>query len=335
MSHGAAAPPAATDHILAGLIVAAAGVDPLRTNYIAFSGGGEAVTALLGGQVTAGISGYSEFAAAYRVGRLRAIGISAADAFSPSRCTDLVEQGLDVELENWRAVMAPPGLTDAETHGRSPASSIAWRTATRGGRELTKLGWSRLVSRRAGTRAIPGRRADTRRRGIVLWPARYRRRRQRADRGVGARRCWCSPARDGFFVALFLERRSAAAVQREPTTKPAGVVTDAGSDGAFRQSDARRGRVRSRSSALLNPAGFIAAGTALFACTASAFGSTRWLRRRARWIHTLRHRSISLSPMASMSRCLPAYPWITLKHSQTLTAEDASSAFSAVVVFCN
>jgi len=51
-----------TDHILAGLIVAAAGVDPRRTNYIAFSGGGEAVTALIGGQVTAGISGYSEFA---------------------------------------------------------------------------------------------------------------------------------------------------------------------------------------------------------------------------------------------------------------------------------
>jgi hypothetical protein len=51
-----------TDHILAGLIVAAADVDPRRTIYIAFSGGGEAVTALLGGQVTAGISGYSECA---------------------------------------------------------------------------------------------------------------------------------------------------------------------------------------------------------------------------------------------------------------------------------
>ena len=66
-----------TDHILAGLIVAAAGVDPRRTNYIAFSGGGEAVTALIGGQVTAGISGYSEFAQHIESGRLRAIGISA------------------------------------------------------------------------------------------------------------------------------------------------------------------------------------------------------------------------------------------------------------------
>jgi putative tricarboxylic transport membrane protein len=30
--------------------------------------------------------------------------------------------------------------------------------------------------------------------------------------------------------------------------------------------------------ALLNLAGFVAAGTVLFACTASAFGSRRWLR---------------------------------------------------------
>ena len=51
-----------TDHILAGLMAEAAGVDPRRVNYVAFSGGGEAVAALLGGHVAAGISGYSEFA---------------------------------------------------------------------------------------------------------------------------------------------------------------------------------------------------------------------------------------------------------------------------------
>src|SRR5688572_25427768 len=103
-----------TDHILAGLIVAAAGVDPRRTNYIAFSGGGEAVTALLGGQVTAGISGYSEFAQHLESGRLRAIGMSAPikpDPTSAISIPTLIEQGLDIELENWRAVVAPPGLS--------------------------------------------------------------------------------------------------------------------------------------------------------------------------------------------------------------------------------
>ena len=85
-----------TDHILAGLIVAAAGVDPRRTNYIAFSGGGEAVTALIGGQVTAGISGYSEFAQHIESGRLPAIGISAPRRLANLDVPSLVEQGLDV-----------------------------------------------------------------------------------------------------------------------------------------------------------------------------------------------------------------------------------------------
>jgi putative tricarboxylic transport membrane protein len=106
-----------TDHILAGLIVAAAGVDPRRTNYIAFSGGGEAVTALIGEQVTAGISGYSEFAQHIESGRLRAIGISAPRRLAHLDVPSLIEQGLDVELENWRAVVAPPGLNEARRTG--------------------------------------------------------------------------------------------------------------------------------------------------------------------------------------------------------------------------
>src|SRR5690606_30738163 len=51
-----------TDHITAGLIAKAVGVDPTKVNYIAFSGGGEALAAILGNQVTVGISGYGEFA---------------------------------------------------------------------------------------------------------------------------------------------------------------------------------------------------------------------------------------------------------------------------------
>ena len=129
-----------TDHILAGLIVAAADVDPRRTNYIAFSGGGEAVTALIGGQVTAGISGYSEFAQHIESGRLRAIGISAPSRINGLDVPSLLEQGLDVELENWRAVVAPPGLSDAEEEALTArvtklATSAPWRQA------LAQNGW--------------------------------------------------------------------------------------------------------------------------------------------------------------------------------------------------
>src|SRR5690606_3126017 len=44
------------DHITAGLVAKAIGVDPTQVNYIAYSGGGEALAAILGGQVTVGIS---------------------------------------------------------------------------------------------------------------------------------------------------------------------------------------------------------------------------------------------------------------------------------------
>jgi len=51
-----------TDHILVGLIAKAVGVDPAKINYVPFKGGGEAIAAIVGGHVTAGVSGVGEFA---------------------------------------------------------------------------------------------------------------------------------------------------------------------------------------------------------------------------------------------------------------------------------
>src|SRR5829696_2565672 len=84
-----------TDHILAGLLGEAAGVDPRRVNYVAFSGGGEAVAALLGGHIAAGISGYSEFAPHVASGRLRVLGISAAARLPGLDMPTIKEGGLD------------------------------------------------------------------------------------------------------------------------------------------------------------------------------------------------------------------------------------------------
>ena len=49
-----------TEHIAAAMIARAVGVDPAKINYVAFRGGGEAVAAILGNNVTVGGSGYSE-----------------------------------------------------------------------------------------------------------------------------------------------------------------------------------------------------------------------------------------------------------------------------------
>ena len=100
-----------TDHIAVGLIAKAAGVDPTKINYIAYSGGGEALAAILGNQVTAGISGYGEFEAQVKSGTLRLLAVTSAEKLDGIDAPTLKESGLDVVVENWRMVAAAPGLS--------------------------------------------------------------------------------------------------------------------------------------------------------------------------------------------------------------------------------
>jgi putative tricarboxylic transport membrane protein len=121
-----------TDHILAGLIVKASGGDVSKLNYVPFSGGGEALAAILGGHVTAGISGYSEWAGQIASGELRVLGLSAAEKQAGIDAPTLKEQGVDVVLANWRAVVAPPGIDDASKQALLAAvdatvKSDAWK----------------------------------------------------------------------------------------------------------------------------------------------------------------------------------------------------------------
>lgn len=128
-----------TDHILVGLIAKAAGVDPAKINYVPFKGGGEAIAAIVGGHVTAGVSGIGEFAEQIKGGRMRALGVS-----SPSKIEGyptLKEQGLAVELSNWRGTFGAPGITTQQRDAlikliRGGTESKAWKAT------LEKLGWS-------------------------------------------------------------------------------------------------------------------------------------------------------------------------------------------------
>ncbi|MCA2222982.1 Bug family tripartite tricarboxylate transporter substrate binding protein [Nonomuraea aurantiaca] len=102
-----------TDHIAAGLMAKAAGVDPKQVNYIAHSGGGEALNELLGNKVSAGISGVSEFAEHVKSGKLRALAVTSAQRLPDLDAPTLKEAGLNVELTNWRGFVAPGGLDEA------------------------------------------------------------------------------------------------------------------------------------------------------------------------------------------------------------------------------
>ena len=105
-----------SDQILAGLIAEAVGVPPGRINYIAFSGGGESLSAILGGQVSVGINGLAELEPQIQAGTVRALAISSAERLPGLDVPTLREQGVDVEFENWRSIVAPPGIGTRERH---------------------------------------------------------------------------------------------------------------------------------------------------------------------------------------------------------------------------
>ena len=121
-----------TDQILAGLIGKAVGIDPKQINYIAHSGGGEAMQSLLGGHVTVGVNGYAELAPQVAAGKLRALAISSDERLPGIDVPTLKEQGVDVSLANWRGIVAPPGIKDADRKALSDAiakmvDSPAWK----------------------------------------------------------------------------------------------------------------------------------------------------------------------------------------------------------------
>jgi putative tricarboxylic transport membrane protein len=142
------------EQILAGLLAKAVGADPAGVSYVAHSGGGEALSTLLSGRSTIGISGLSEIAPQIEAGTVRALGVSSPERLpSLPDVPTLREAGLDVELQNWRGVVAPKGISpeqEAALEGllldmtKSPQWQEAladrgWGDATLGGPEFEQF----------------------------------------------------------------------------------------------------------------------------------------------------------------------------------------------------
>lgn len=151
-----------TDHLLVGLLAEAVGVDPAEINYVPFSGGGEALSAILGGQTDAGVSGLGEWQGQIESGELRALAVSGRGDAAPGAATPeadggatpaadgdafgadiptLQESGIDVELANWRGLVAPPDISEEA----QDCMVLAIETATETGTwqdVLETYGWS-------------------------------------------------------------------------------------------------------------------------------------------------------------------------------------------------
>jgi putative tricarboxylic transport membrane protein len=152
-----------TEHIAAAMIAREVGVDPSKINYVAFRGGGEATAAILGGNVTVGGSGYSEFAEYITTGKMRAIAVTSDTRLKGKDVPTLKEQGINVVIGNWRGVYGAAGITPEQrkaliemivkaTKTKAWAESIeknAWTPALLTGADFEKFVDDEFASLRA------------------------------------------------------------------------------------------------------------------------------------------------------------------------------------------
>ena len=101
------------NHIAVGLLAKAAGADVKKLKVVIYSGGGEALAAVLGGHVTLWVNSASSIAPPYAAGTIRPLAIASPQRL-PGPLANMPtakEAGLNVVADNWRLVIAPKGLS--------------------------------------------------------------------------------------------------------------------------------------------------------------------------------------------------------------------------------
>jgi putative tricarboxylic transport membrane protein len=138
---GGGGSPGSQDYLTPMLMAQQLGMDPKQVNYVAYDGGGELLTAVLGGQVAFGVTGVGETLDQIEAGKLRALGVSSSERVSSVDAPTLKEGGVDLEFINWRGWIAPGGLDDKEKTALTDLASKMhdtqqWKDA------LAKNGWT-------------------------------------------------------------------------------------------------------------------------------------------------------------------------------------------------
>jgi putative tricarboxylic transport membrane protein len=108
---GGGSSPGGPDHLAPMLIAKTAGIDPKQVNFVSYDGGGELLSAVLGGQVKFGVTGVGEIKDQIEAGEIRPLAVTSAEPVEGLDVKTLKEQGIDLEFTNWRGWVAPPELS--------------------------------------------------------------------------------------------------------------------------------------------------------------------------------------------------------------------------------
>ncbi len=112
---GGGSSPGGPDHLLPMQLAQTVGIDPKTVNYVTYDGGGELLPAILGNKIAFGASGFGEFLDQVEAGDVRVLAVTSEERVGALEdVKTLKEQGIDLTFTNWRGIVAPPGVSDAE-----------------------------------------------------------------------------------------------------------------------------------------------------------------------------------------------------------------------------
>ncbi|MFF2300369.1 Bug family tripartite tricarboxylate transporter substrate binding protein [Arthrobacter sp. NPDC058127] len=141
VSVGGGSSPGGPDHLLPMQLAKAVGIDPKKVNFVSFDGGGDLLPAILGNKVGFAASGAGEYLQQIKSGEVRVLATSGESRLEGVDAPTLKESKIDLVFTNWRGIVAPPGVSDADRDRIVDAltkmhASDEWKAA------LKTRGWS-------------------------------------------------------------------------------------------------------------------------------------------------------------------------------------------------
>jgi len=114
ISIGGGSSPGGPDHLLPMQLAKAVGIDPTKVKFVSYDGGGDLLPALLGDKLDAATSGVGEYKDQIANGDIRVLATSGDKRIPGVDAPTLEESGIDLVFTNWRGVVAPPGISNAD-----------------------------------------------------------------------------------------------------------------------------------------------------------------------------------------------------------------------------